>query len=227
MHRDALGSFLDKCVDAVEGVSGINTLQLPVCVPNGNAPAFPGRAKAGVSGIAIRDYGVDFTRSLTLLRAEMNRKFAILAMGGVMTAEDVRHLMRLGANAVHTATAASQHPAFPAELDRDDEVEMSDEAIRVLAVLERQPDAAGPDGARECRPPAALVDPIRAQRVARPPPCAPATRRAPRPNSTQKSHRRRVVGFVVAIVVAVVAASYEQHSRLNHRVTFEHYPWWP
>lgn len=142
MHRDALGSFLDKCVDAVEGVSGINTLQLPVCVPNGNAPAFPGRAKAGVSGIAIRDYGVDFTRSLTLLRAEMNRKFAILAMGGVMTAEDVRHLMRLGANAVHTATAASQHPAFPAELDRDDEVEMSDEAIRVLAVLERQPDAA-------------------------------------------------------------------------------------
>lgn len=100
----------------VAGISGINTLQVQV-EEDGGAPTFPGRHTAGISGIAIRDLGLDFVKSLNRMRIENEAlDFEIMAMGGVMTTEDVDALLVAGANAVQTATAAAVNPYLAREL---------------------------------------------------------------------------------------------------------------
>ncbi len=123
LERNALEEVICPIADHVDGIAGINTLQVAVEDPAGG-PAFCGtlddpngsRDRAGLSGIAIRDFALDFVRSLALLRRSNGWEFDILGMGGVMDAHDVRALMANGADAVQTATAASNNPALPRQL---------------------------------------------------------------------------------------------------------------
>jgi dihydroorotate dehydrogenase len=107
----------------IDGVSGINTVQANVR-KEGGSPAFQGtpddptadRTIAGISGVAIREYGLRFTQYLNDIRRELQERdgvtFDILSMGGVMTVDDVETLLSTGAQAVQTATASFFDPAF-------------------------------------------------------------------------------------------------------------------
>ncbi len=108
---------------AVHGISGINTVPAIVQTADGQ-PRFVGtaanansvRAVAGVSGVAIRELGLDFTRTLARLRQEHGLDFDILAMGGVMSGDDVYARLTAGANCVQAATAAAVNGVLPLEL---------------------------------------------------------------------------------------------------------------
>jgi tRNA-dihydrouridine synthase len=123
LTREKLAEVVSDVAEDVDAIAGINTLQVSVVGPDGR-PAFRGtiedpdcdRTRAGLSGIAIRNFALDFVRSLALLRRANNWQFDIIGMGGVMEPHDVRTLMASGADAVQTATAAANHPRFPSEL---------------------------------------------------------------------------------------------------------------
>jgi dihydroorotate dehydrogenase len=124
LPRAELESVVEPIAEAVDGVAGINTLQVPVTGDHGQ-PVFRGsltdpdkpRLEAGVSGIAIRDLALDFVRCLALLRRKNDWHFDIIAM-----------------DAVQTATAASNNPELPRRLCGDGHPEPSEED-RLVALL--------------------------------------------------------------------------------------------
>lgn len=99
----------------VRAFSGINTFQVRLESRRGS-PTFGQRELAGISGIALRHLALDFVRSLSALREELDLPYEILGMGGVMDAADVFALLAAGADAVQTATAAAINPNLPMEI---------------------------------------------------------------------------------------------------------------
>ncbi len=106
-----LAEVVQRIADEVDGIAGINTLQVTVVDTNGK-PAFRGvlqdpdrdRPKAGLSGIAIRDLAREFVKQLASLRELNNWSFDIIGMGGVMDTYDVRALLASGADAVQATS---------------------------------------------------------------------------------------------------------------------------
>jgi dihydroorotate dehydrogenase len=116
MPADRMRLSLGPVAHLVDGVAGINALQLPVRDPAGCHPAFPGRLEAGVSGHVIGRLARDFVRSLAALREELAAGFDILAMGGATCVDDVRRLHDAGATAVQTASGAFFNPQLAQEV---------------------------------------------------------------------------------------------------------------
>lgn len=137
MRREPLGQLLGRFAERIHGVSGINTMAVPVVDRNGN-PTFGERPVAGVSGVAIRDFGRDFVRSIDWLRDEHRWELALIGMGGVMNASDVRELLGSGADAVQTATAASHNPTMPLAAAKQPEGELSAIAQMLFGLLARE-----------------------------------------------------------------------------------------
>lgn len=136
MLREELGRLVPMFAERVHGVSGINTMAVRV-VDHAGSATFGQRTVAGVSGIALREFGLDFVRSLSALRAKHRWDLGIIGMGGVMNADDVRVLLEAGADAVQTATAASQNPTLPLSLSRQPEGTLSPAAQTVLELMAR------------------------------------------------------------------------------------------
>lgn len=121
--RDVLEETVRQVGNSVDGISGINTVQVPIRVPNGDVSPFIGTAaepdrqrdKAGVSGSAIRELGLDFVRTLQELRRSTGSRFSIIGMGGIMDSSDVRCYHRAGADAVQSATGACLNPELAIE----------------------------------------------------------------------------------------------------------------
>jgi hypothetical protein len=142
LTRKDLSAVLAAIGGSVDGIAGINTLQVPVA-DDSSGPVFVGtlkdpdepRRQAGLSGIAIRDYALDFVHSLALLRRQHSWDFEIIAMGGVMEPHDVRALMAMGADAVQTATAAENNPELPRQLCSDGHYVPSEEERLVNLVF--------------------------------------------------------------------------------------------
>src|SRR5262249_17140732 len=87
----------------------------PAFIGTEEDPTMP-RMRAGVSGIAIRKYGLQFVRDLAAIRNQYKLTFDIIGIGGVMNANDINAYQRAGANAVQTATAAFFNPALPQQV---------------------------------------------------------------------------------------------------------------
>ena len=135
----------------IDAIAGINTIQATVQQEDGSA-TFVGTCKdakatrklAGVSGTAIRKFGLEFVRSLAAIRTKHQIQYDIIGMGGVMDAEDVLALMRAGAAAVQTATAAFFNPSLPQEVyarlggtpESDSDLEARS---RIIELLENKP----------------------------------------------------------------------------------------
>jgi dihydroorotate dehydrogenase len=116
MPADRLRDSLGPVAHLVDGVAGINALQVPVRDLTGSGPAFPGRLEAGVSGHLIGDLARDFVRGLAGLRAELAAGFDILAMGGATGVDEIRRLHDEGATAVQTASGAFFNPSLAREV---------------------------------------------------------------------------------------------------------------
>ncbi|SES99375.1 dihydroorotate oxidase [Geodermatophilus poikilotrophus] len=104
-----LEALVPRLAPLVDGVAGINTLQSRVRRSDGR-PTFPGRELAGLSGAAVRDSALDFTRRLVALRDAGGRHFDVLAMGGVTDPASFAALFALGADAVQSASGAFADP---------------------------------------------------------------------------------------------------------------------
>ncbi|MGY1707288.1 dihydroorotate oxidase [Geodermatophilus sp. SYSU D00697] len=104
-----LAALVPRIAPLVDGVAGINTLQSRVRRSDG-AATFPGRELAGLSGVAVRDSALDFTRRLVALREAGGRRFDVLAMGGVTDPASFEALFTAGADAVQSASGAFADP---------------------------------------------------------------------------------------------------------------------
>ena len=149
MDREALNRVVVPLVadGRVQAISGINTLQMKVDRPTDGKPAFTGRDKAGVSGTAIRNYGLQFVRWLSDIRAQNKLSFDIIGMGGVMTAEDVFDYQRAGATVVQTATGAFFNSMFHLALARglkDDPLAALEQTIGLVEGVQRRRRASSP-----------------------------------------------------------------------------------
>jgi dihydroorotate dehydrogenase len=109
LDEPRLAALVPRLAPLVDGVAGINTLQSRVRRSDGE-PTFPGRELAGLSGIAVRDSALDFTRRLVALREAGGRRFDVLAMGGVTDSVSFEALFALGADAVQSASGAFADP---------------------------------------------------------------------------------------------------------------------
>jgi dihydroorotate dehydrogenase len=139
---DRLEPLVGRIAPFVAAISGINTLQVQVEDEAGQS-TFPDRRSAGMSGIAIRDLGLDFVKSLQRIANENEAlEFELIGMGGVMTTEDVDALLLAGADAVQTATAASVNPYLVRELlvTRSDRRPQDEERLAELRALLYAPD---------------------------------------------------------------------------------------
>jgi dihydroorotate dehydrogenase len=109
LDEPQLAALVPRLAPLVDGIAGINTLQSRVRRSDG-APTFPGRELAGLSGIAVRESAVDFTRRLVTLRDARSSRFDVLAMGGVTDPASFEALFALGADAVQSAAGAFADP---------------------------------------------------------------------------------------------------------------------
>ncbi|MBB3081923.1 dihydroorotate oxidase [Geodermatophilus sabuli] len=109
LDEPRLTALVPRIASLVDGVAGINTLQSRVRRSDG-AATFPGRELAGLSGIAVRDPALDFTRRLVALRDAGSSRFDVLAMGGVTDPASFEALFAAGADAVQSASGAFADP---------------------------------------------------------------------------------------------------------------------
>ncbi|TFV90238.1 dihydroorotate oxidase [Blastococcus sp. CT_GayMR20] len=116
MPAERLRLSLGPVAHLVDGVAGINALQLPVRDPTRSRPTFPGRLEAGVSGHPIGHLAVDFVRGLAALREDVGVAFDILAMGGATGVDEALRLFDAGATAVQSASGAFFNPLLADEL---------------------------------------------------------------------------------------------------------------
>ncbi len=95
----------------VNAISGINTFAAPVYDEAGNQ-ALPGkgRLRAGLSGHAIKDLGLDMTKRLVTIREQKGYKYEVIGVGGVLTPKDFKDYRSAGADAVMSATGALWNP---------------------------------------------------------------------------------------------------------------------
>ncbi|WP_062526167.1 hypothetical protein [Demequina rhizosphaerae] len=103
----SLARLVDATAGIVDGYAAVNTLPARLVDREGR-PALPGegRETAGVCGDAIRWAGLEMTARLARLRERDGRGFAIVGVGGVLTATHYRAYRAAGADAVMSATGA-------------------------------------------------------------------------------------------------------------------------
>ncbi len=115
--KELLSRFIKEIGRLVEGIVAINTLGIPVKNPDGSQ-AFPGegRQKAGVSGYPIKWAGLEMVNDLVRLRQEYGMQFAIVGVGGVLSAEDFKEYRQAGADVVFSVAGAIWNPYLAKEV---------------------------------------------------------------------------------------------------------------
>lgn len=99
----------------IDGVSGISPVRVQRVVAGPDGHTRWHEKPPGVAGYALRSMSRTFVERLATIRSRHGLRFEIIAMGGVMSADDVATYLRLGASAVQTATAAVSDPNLAAE----------------------------------------------------------------------------------------------------------------
>lgn len=100
-----------------QGIAAINTLAVEVVDKKGQ-PALPGknRAKSGICGAAIKWAGLKTVKKLHQIRKDWGYQYAIVGIGGVMSADDYRDYRQAGADVVQSATGAMWNPYLAYEI---------------------------------------------------------------------------------------------------------------
>lgn len=116
-EQDLLERVVAAMAPHVQGISAINTFAAPIYDELGRQ-AMPGkgRLKAGLSGHAIKDIGLDMTARLSAIRERQGLHFDIIGIGGVLTAEDFARYRDAGADCVMSATGAMWNPNLALEI---------------------------------------------------------------------------------------------------------------
>lgn len=134
-----LGSMPRAAVDAlvralvglgpgsVQALSGINTMRVSVITPDDDSPLFVGsegnpeqRLTAGLSGAAIRNFGLQFVRYARDACDQIGADFKIIGAGGVLDPPDFVAYRSEGADVVQTVTGAFIDPLLATRLAAKD-----------------------------------------------------------------------------------------------------------
>ena len=114
-------SDIEKLAEIAEkyaqGISAINTISAEVVDKDGNQ-ALPGknRLRSGVCGASIKWAGLEMVKKLAQVRKEINGKFKIIGVGGVMNTDDFFEYRDTGADFVMSATGAMWNPYLAKEI---------------------------------------------------------------------------------------------------------------
>lgn len=95
----------------VDAISSINTLSFEVINAEGEQ-ALPGegRLRSGVCGAAIRSCALSQAEHLVALKKQHKYDFSVIGVGGVMTTEHIHTYLKIGTDAVMSATGAMWDP---------------------------------------------------------------------------------------------------------------------
>jgi dihydroorotate dehydrogenase len=117
---EELKKFAEIVNKYAQAVSAINTIAAPVVDKNGNQalPGSPMRLKSGVCGTVIRWAGLDMVKRLANLRKKMKYNYKIVGVGGVMQASDYKKYIKVGADAVMSATGSMWNPYLAQEIKK-------------------------------------------------------------------------------------------------------------
>ncbi len=117
MDDQRLKQFVGELGNVVQAFSAINTIAATIVDKDGNQ-ALPGagRARSGVCGAGIKWAGLDMVTRLARLRTELNMKYEIIGVGGVLSAADFAEYRQVGADAVMSATGAMWNPELGEEI---------------------------------------------------------------------------------------------------------------
>jgi dihydroorotate dehydrogenase (NAD+) catalytic subunit len=97
----------------VHGFTAINTIPAIVLADGQRSePLFPGgkRGRAGVSGIAIREYAAEAARSVKKLTQQYRKDLENIGVGGISSADDVSKRLDAGTKVVQLCTAVNLNP---------------------------------------------------------------------------------------------------------------------
>jgi len=115
--KTLLEDFVKNVGPLVDGIVAINTLGLRVKTKSGEQAFLgSGREVAGVSGYAIKWAGLEMVRALLDFRIKHNLGFAIIGVGGVLSATDYEEYISSGADAVLSVTGAMWNPYLAKEI---------------------------------------------------------------------------------------------------------------
>ncbi|MBI2674300.1 MAG: hypothetical protein HYX22_00980 [Candidatus Yanofskybacteria bacterium] len=117
MSENYLQQFVKELSGTVDAFSAINTIAAEVVDENGNqALPGPSRLRSGVCGSAIKWAGLDMARRLKSLRDELDAKYVIIGVGGVMTPKDYKEYRDAGADIIMSATGAMWNPLLAIDI---------------------------------------------------------------------------------------------------------------
>lgn len=114
LEREPLQRLVEDIGEVLDAYAGINTLQMLVVNHDGQ-PTFGGRARAGISGVAIRDFAHEFVRDLAQIRIAAGLSFEIIGMGGVTDPRSFFDLYAAGASVVQAASGVFADPRLAAQ----------------------------------------------------------------------------------------------------------------
>ncbi len=116
-QEDLLTDIVKRSLPFISGIAAINTIAAPVIDEKGKQ-ALPGkgRLKSGICGAGIREAGLDMIARLTRVRERLKAGFAIIGVGGVMSARDFLAYRARGADVVQSATGAMWNPDLGHEI---------------------------------------------------------------------------------------------------------------
>lgn len=116
-QQELLEEIIKSILPYIAGVAAINTIPAPVVDEKGNQ-ALPGKGRllAGICGASIKWAGVDMVKRLARIREKLGKDFAIVGVGGVMTADDFLEYRKADADLVMSATGAMWNPYLAREI---------------------------------------------------------------------------------------------------------------
>jgi dihydroorotate dehydrogenase (NAD+) catalytic subunit len=117
-EQKILENFLKQITPLVDGVTAINTVGAPVIKPDGTQ-AFSGspvRARAGISGYAIKHLGLNMVKRMDIYRKERGLNYKIIGVGGVQTPQDFQDYRAAGADIVMGLTGVMWNPKLAAQI---------------------------------------------------------------------------------------------------------------
>lgn len=105
--QNILENFVKTIGPIVEGIESINAVSCKILKDNGqSAWEDPKRLYSGVCGWGIKDCGINTVKKFAELKKQLDLKYTILGVGGIMKAEDFMEYLEAGASVALSATGA-------------------------------------------------------------------------------------------------------------------------
>ena len=122
-QQELLEDIIQRIDPFIDVISAINTIPASVVDEKGQQ-ALPGKGRlvSGICGAGIKWAGLDMVKRLDRIRKKMGSDFAIIGVGGVMSAKDYFEYRAAGADLVQSATGTMWNPYLAQEIKEKEKV---------------------------------------------------------------------------------------------------------